>query len=116
MLAKRREPELPGVDRAPSPESISRRPVRHKIVDFPRLPTRLPERRAADLTRRLAEACLEELSGPYRDAIRLRDVEGLSTVEVAARLSLARDLAAARIEHARRLLAQAVCRRCRPSA
>lgn len=114
MIAKSPEPDLPGIGLAHAPRST--RPARRQVIAFSPRPARTTERRSVDLGRLVAETCLGELAEPYRIAIRLCDVEGLSTTEVAARLSLSPDLAAARIAHGRRLLAQAVCRRCRPMA
>ena len=62
------------------------------------------------------ESLIDELPDPFRVVFVLREVEGLSTAETAASLSINEDTVKTRLHRARRLLRDQLDRRLGPAA
>jgi len=95
-LARRRPPSRPGVD---DEERLAR------LAD----PRRSPEQRAmANDEARRVEGALAELPRPFREAVVLRDLEGLAYDEIAEVLGARLGTVRSRIARGRRMLREAL--------
>jgi RNA polymerase sigma-70 factor (ECF subfamily) len=83
-----------------------------KVESMPVSPTADPERQAfATELRDLLEGAIDELPDGAREVFMLREVEGLSTAETAASLSVSEDVVKTRLSRARATLRQALLSR-----
>lgn len=82
------------------------------VIRFPGLPQHNPETDLArEQIRQLLERCVDELPDPFRVVFILRDIEGMSTEEVATQLSIRPETVKTRLHRARRLIRAALSNR-----
>jgi RNA polymerase sigma-70 factor (ECF subfamily) len=83
-----------------------------RVVAFPSPPPPGTEAEVGRAqVRRLLEQCVDELPGPFRLVLVLRDIEGLSTEATAAQLCIRPETAKTRLHRARRLMREAMAAR-----
>lgn len=100
---RRRRPEENGAGMA---EAVADDP---RIVAFPAPPSPTPEAEAGrSQARALLEPLIDELPPAFRVVVILRDVEGMTTAEVATHLGIRAETAKTRLHRGRRLLRAAL--------